>query len=84
MFQSNAEAKGYVNTKGEVYQPNAVAGDIKFKDVNGDGVINNSDRVVLGSPFPKTTFSLNMNFKYKGFDMNVFLAEQQEIAFLMR
>ena len=74
LFQSNAEAKGYVNTKGEVYQPNAVAGDIKFKDVNGDGVINNSDRVVLGSPFPKTTFSLNMNFKYKGFDMNVFFS----------
>ena len=74
LFQSNAEAKAYVNTKGEVYQPNAVAGDIKFKDVNGDGVINNSDRVVLGSPFPKTTFSLNMNFKYKGFDMNVFFS----------
>jgi TonB-linked SusC/RagA family outer membrane protein len=74
LFQSNAEAKAYVNAKGEVYQPNAVAGDIKFKDVNADGVINNSDRVVLGSPFPKTTFSLNMNFKYKGFDMNVFFS----------
>jgi TonB-linked SusC/RagA family outer membrane protein len=72
LFQSNAEAKTYVNTKGEVYQPNAVAGDIKFKDVNGDGVINNSDRVVLGNPFPKTTYSLNANFRYKGFDMNIF------------
>jgi TonB-linked SusC/RagA family outer membrane protein len=74
LFQSTAEAKAYVNTKGTVYQPNAVAGDIKFKDVNGDGVINNSDRVVLGSPFPKTTFSLNMNFRYSGFDMNVFFS----------
>ncbi|MCC9019730.1 SusC/RagA family TonB-linked outer membrane protein [Flavobacterium lipolyticum] len=74
LFQSNAEAKAYVNNKGVVYQPNAVAGDIKFKDVNGDGVINNSDRVVLGSPFPKTTFSLNTNFRYKGFDMNIFLS----------
>ncbi|OMQ08270.1 SusC/RagA family TonB-linked outer membrane protein [[Flexibacter] sp. ATCC 35103] len=74
LFQSNAEAKAYVNSKGEVYQPNAVAGDIKFKDVNGDGVINNSDRVVLGSPFPKTTFSLNTNFRYKGFDMNIFFS----------
>ena len=72
LFQSNAEAKAYVNAKGDVYQPNAVAGDIKFKDVNGDGVINNSDRVVLGSPFPKTTYSLNANFRYKGFDMNIF------------
>lgn len=72
LFQSNTDAKAYVNTKGEVYQPNAVAGDIKFKDVNGDGVINNSDRVVLGNPFPKTTYSLNANFRYKGFDMNIF------------
>ena len=74
LFQSNAEAKAYVNSAGVVYQPNAVAGDIKFKDVNGDGVINNSDRVVLGNPFPKTTYSLNTNFRYKGFDMNVFLS----------
>jgi TonB-linked SusC/RagA family outer membrane protein len=74
LFQSDAEAKAYVNSKGVVYQPNAVAGDIKFKDANGDGVINNSDRVVLGSPFPKTTYSLNANFRYKGFDMNVFLS----------
>ncbi|KUJ61226.1 SusC/RagA family TonB-linked outer membrane protein [Flavobacteriaceae bacterium CRH] len=72
LFQSNDEAKGYVNSSGVAYQPNAVAGDMKFKDVNGDGVINNSDRVVLGNPFPKTTYSLNMNFRYKGFDMNVF------------
>ncbi|TDO73250.1 TonB-linked SusC/RagA family outer membrane protein [Flavobacterium chryseum] len=72
LFQSTAEAKAYVNNSGVVYQPNAVAGDMKFKDVNGDGVINNSDRVVLGNPFPKTTYSLNMNFRYKGFDMNVF------------
>ncbi|MNQ04797.1 TonB dependent receptor [compost metagenome] len=72
LFQSNAEAKGYVNSSGIVYQPNAVAGDIKFKDVNGDGVINNSDRVILGNPFPKATYSLNANFRYKGFDMNIF------------
>ena len=72
LFQSTAEAKAYVNSSGAVYQPNAVAGDIKFKDVNGDGVINNSDRVVLGNPFPKTTYSLNANFRYKGFDMNIF------------
>lgn len=74
LFQSNAEAKAYVNSSGAVYQPNAVAGDMKFIDVNGDGVINNNDRVVLGNPFPKTTFSLNSNFRYKGFDMNIFLS----------
>lgn len=74
LFQSDEEAKAYVNSNGVAYQPNAVAGDIRFKDLNGDGVINNSDREVLGSPFPKTTFSLNTNFRYKGFDMNIFLS----------
>ncbi|WP_281234045.1 TonB-dependent receptor [Flavobacterium gelatinilyticum] len=74
LFQSDAEAKAYVNKDGVQYQPNAVAGDIKFKDENGDGVINNNDRVVLGSPFPKTTYSLNANFRYKGFDMNIFFS----------
>lgn len=83
LFQSNEEVKAYVNKNGVMYQPNAVAGDIKFRDENGDGVINNSDRVVLGSPFPKTTYSLNANFRYKGFDMNVFLQVPQETVFSM-
>jgi TonB-dependent starch-binding outer membrane protein SusC len=73
LFQSNGDATAYVNSKGILYQANAKAGDFKFKDVNGDGVINNSDRVVLGTPFPKNTFSLNSNVNYKGFDLNVFL-----------
>ncbi len=73
LFQSDAEAKGYINDKGVLYQPNAKAGDIKFRDINGDGIINNSDRVVLGNPFPKTTFSFNTNFNYKRFDLNIFL-----------
>ncbi|TDW44586.1 TonB-linked SusC/RagA family outer membrane protein [Flavobacterium sp. 270] len=72
LFQSAAEVQAYKSSTGVVYQPNAVAGDIKFKDVNGDGIINNSDRVVLGNPFPKTTYSLNTNFRYKGLDLNIF------------
>jgi TonB-linked SusC/RagA family outer membrane protein len=72
LFQSDAEANAYKNDKGVVYQPNAKAGDIKFKDIDGDGIINNSDREILGSPFPSTTYSLNLNMKYKRFDMNIF------------
>lgn len=73
LFQSDAEAKAYVNSKGVPYQPNAVAGDIKFVNNNGDDVIDNNDRVVLGNPFPKTSYSFNLNMNYKRFDMNVFL-----------
>jgi TonB-linked SusC/RagA family outer membrane protein len=72
LFQSMEEVNNYVNAKGDKYQNNAVAGDIKFKDINNDGVINNSDRIVLGNPFPKTTYSFNANLNYKGFDLNIF------------
>lgn len=47
-------------------------GDIAFKDVNNDGVINNSDREFLGSFIPKTTYALNFGANYKGFDASVF------------
>lgn len=48
-------------------------GDIKFKDVNGDGVIDQRDRVVLGNPWPKFTFGFNNSVSYKNFDLNIFI-----------
>ncbi|MEZ4883808.1 MAG: TonB-dependent receptor [Chitinophagales bacterium] len=48
------------------------AGDIKFKDLNNDGVINDEDQTFLGSPHPDFTLNLTNNFSYKGFDLNVF------------
>jgi TonB-linked SusC/RagA family outer membrane protein len=72
LFQSDAAAKAYVNSNGVAYQPNAKAGDIRFKDLNGDGTINNNDRTILGNSFPSTTYSLNLNMNYKRFDFNVF------------
>lgn len=65
IFQSDAEAAAYVDETGERIQPNAVAGDLKFVDYNGDGVINDKDRQYLGSATPKTTFALNLGFTYK-------------------
>lgn len=46
----------------------AVPGDIRFKDVNGDGVINVNDRTFIGDPIADYTLGFNMNFEYKGFD----------------
>ncbi len=45
-------------------QPNAKAGDMKFKDVNGDGVLNSKDEVAIGNPNPKFMFGLNLNGEY--------------------
>ncbi|MBO6247861.1 MAG: SusC/RagA family TonB-linked outer membrane protein, partial [Bacteroidales bacterium] len=48
-------------------------GDIKFKDVNGDGVINELDRTNIGSPLPKFTFGWTNSFTYKNFDLSIFI-----------
>jgi hypothetical protein len=72
LFQSDEEAAAYVNQEGKRYQPNAKGGDFRFQDINGDGTINSNDQVILGNPFPEMSFSLNGNFAYKGFDLNIF------------
>ena len=48
-------------------------GAMKFKDVNGDGVVDTNDRQVIGNANPKFTGGLNQQFAYKGFDASVFL-----------
>ncbi|MEI3798831.1 MULTISPECIES: SusC/RagA family TonB-linked outer membrane protein [unclassified Chitinophaga] len=49
-------------------------GDLKFKDFNGDGVINESDQTFLGSPIPKYQIGFNNTFSYRNFDVNIFFA----------
>ena len=48
-------------------------GDIRFKDLNGDGVIDDSDRTFIGNPFPDFTYGFNANVTYRGFDLGVLL-----------
>lgn len=48
-------------------------GDIKYRDLNGDGVANMSDYTIIGNPNPDFIGGLSNNFEYKGFDLNVFL-----------
>ncbi|MCC3154967.1 TonB-dependent receptor [Hymenobacter sp. BT770] len=52
-------------------------GDSKYRDVNGDGVITNDDRTIIGNPQPKFIFGVTNNFRYKGFDLNVLVNAQQ-------
>jgi len=49
---------------------NLVPGDFKYKDSNGDGNINDDDRVVLGSFLPSYSYGFNLGFDYKGFDFS--------------
>ena len=56
------------------YQGNNIRpGDVKFKDQNEDGRIDNKDRVDLGSAIPKMTFGVNLAAHYKNFDVSLFL-----------
>lgn len=48
-------------------------GDMKWKDINGDGVINSDDRTVIGDPNPDWTFGLNNTFRYGPFTLDVFV-----------
>jgi TonB-linked SusC/RagA family outer membrane protein len=66
LFQSQQEVSDYG------LQPNAQAGDLKFKDVNGDGVIDSKDRTFIGSPHPDLMLGFNINLKYKQFDLGMF------------
>lgn len=68
LFRSNEEAEAYVKD-GQRIQPNAKAGDIKFKDTNNDGIINDKDRVYMGSYMPKYTFALNGSVSWNNFDV---------------
>lgn len=54
-------------------QPNASAGDIKFRDINNDGIINAGDRTNLGHYLPDFTYGVNFSGSYKNFDITMFL-----------
>lgn len=61
---------------------NLQAGDLKFVDVNGDGVINDEDKTDLGDPHPDVTMGLNLGFEWKGLDFNLtgYAALGQQVA----
>lgn len=72
VFQNQEEINAYTNASGGLIQPNAVPGDFRWKDVNGDGTITADDKKFLGSPLPKMTFGFTINMDYKNFDMMIF------------
>jgi len=72
IFQSDEEVRNYVDSKGNMIQPSASAGDIKFIDFDGDGQITDDDRQYAGSPFPDFSFGIRAGAEWKGFDLNLF------------
>ncbi|MCG2615105.1 TonB-dependent receptor [Terrimonas sp. NA20] len=72
IFQNAAEVTNYVNKDGDLYQPVAKPGDIRFADINGDGVIDDKDRGIIGHGLPELLYSLNATVRYKQFDLTLF------------
>jgi TonB-dependent starch-binding outer membrane protein SusC len=79
IFQSEEEINAYVGPSGSLVQPLAKPGDLKFVDQNGDGKLNESDKVFKGNAFPDFTYGLNANFEYKGFDLSFFFQGVQNV-----
>lgn len=74
LFQNWDEVNNYAYQKQGADPKNSTApGDVKFKDLDNNGVINEKDRTYIGNPTPEWNFSLNNSFNYKDFDLQIFL-----------
>ena len=67
LFQNQSEVDNHA------FQPGAAPGDIRYRDLNNDGVINESDRTVIGNPNPTWLFSMNNTVEWKGLELSVYL-----------
>jgi TonB-linked SusC/RagA family outer membrane protein len=63
---TEAQSKGLTSTLSNVFVP----GGLKLVDLNGDNKLDANDRTVIGTPYPKFTWGINNNFKYKAFDLS--------------
>jgi hypothetical protein len=66
LFQSQAEVDGHATQNA-----GTAAGDIRFKDLNNDDVIDDKDKTFIGNPIPKFTYGFNLDLNYENFDLSV-------------
>ncbi|RCW35325.1 TonB-dependent receptor [Marinilabilia salmonicolor] len=70
VFQNEQEVLSHTSN-GKMIQPNAKPGDLRYVDQNGDGTMNDSDKVMVGDPNPDFVFGFNVGFEYMNFDFSV-------------
>ena len=68
IFQNAAEVANHATQTG------AAPGRLIFRDLNGDGVINDDDRCIIGDPNPDLSLGLNLKFNYRAFALDMFFA----------
>ncbi len=82
LFQNWFDVNSHSDEHGNLLQPQAQPGDIRFVNTNGDHTIDADDRVKLGSPWPDFTGGFNLSMSYEGFDMvaNVYFSVGNDIV----
>lgn len=71
IFQNMEEIAAYTDKNGNMIQPNAKPGDVRFVDVYEDGVIDDKDRTDIGKGMPDWTYGINLNVAWKGIDLSM-------------
>lgn len=70
IFQTTEEVSSNISN-GQVLQPTALPGDVKYVDLNKDGVIDSNDKTDIGDPNPHHLFGMSLSFSYKDFDFSL-------------
>lgn len=73
LFQNWTEINAHTDEHGNLLQEYAKPGDVRFVDLNHDGLIDDNDKTYIGSGQPNFTTGLNFNASYKGFDLSIAL-----------
>ena len=71
IFQNMNEIAAYTDKDGNMIQPDAKPGDVRFVDVNQDGIIDDNDRTDIGKGMPDWTYGFNINVSWKGIDLSM-------------
>jgi TonB-linked SusC/RagA family outer membrane protein len=73
LLQNQTDVDAYITPDGKPYFPDLRPGDVKFVDQNKDGLIDDKDKIMLGSPLPDFEMGLQLNAEYKGIYVNATL-----------
>ncbi len=68
LFQNQREVNAHTDEHGTIIQEHAKPGDIRFKDLNHDGVLNEKDKTWIGNPYPDLMLGFNVGLNYKNID----------------
>ncbi len=72
LFQNQEEIDAYVNAEGELLLPDAVPGDVRFVDLDGDGDVDPDDRTKLGNGYAPISYGIDINLFWKSLDFKLF------------